>query len=345
MNIDIADLKKIAVHFAGNKSRQEKLVLSQEEFEAADEDAKIISTGFLSRFKNPGEAFCFYHNESLSFNEVYNYCSEVFEDNGRFLSSSQSITRQLYEASVHQKVKGGEVYVVYFENLPVEGKIYQAMGIFKTEDKLFFLDVEQKKQQLKLSLREGVEVGKMDKGCLVINRNKDQGFEVLVFDNKNRGEEAQYWKDDFLGIKPLNNDYNNTQHFLQLTKQFITNELDTLEVPGTEKLNLLNRSIDYFKSNDAFNIEEFQKEVFVEDDKIESFREFGSRYTMVNDFDIAAGFDISSNAVKKQSRIFKSVLKLDKNFHIYIHGRTDLIEKGVENDGRKYYKIFYQDEA
>jgi hypothetical protein len=28
-----------------------------------------------------------------------------------------------------------------------------------------------------------------------------------------------------------------------------------------------------------------------------------------------------------------------------VHGRTDLIEKGVDLDGRKYYKIYYQDEA
>jgi hypothetical protein len=78
---------------------------------------------------------------------------------------------------------------------------------------------------------------------------------------------------------------------------------------------------------------------------IESFRRFGSQYVQNNDYDIAASFDISPEAVKKQSRIYKSVLKLDKNFHIYIHGRTDLIEKGMEMDGRKYYKIYYQDEA
>jgi hypothetical protein len=49
--------------------------------------------------------------------------------------------------------------------------------------------------------------------------------------------------------------------------------------------------------------------------------------------------------VKKQSRVFKSVLKLDRNFHIYIHGDKDLIERGVEKDGRKYYKIYYREES
>lgn len=55
--------------------------------------------------------------------------------------------------------------------------------------------------------------------------------------------------------------------------------------------------------------------------------------------------DISPQAVKKQARIFKSVLKLDKNFHIYIHGNRELIQQGTEKDGRKYYKIYFENES
>jgi len=55
-------------------------------------------------------------------------------------------------------------------------------------------------------------------------------------------------------------------------------------------------------------------------------------------------FEISAKAVKNQSRIFKNVLKLDKNFDIYIRGNRDLIEQGVDENGRKYYKIYYNEE-
>ena len=54
---------------------------------------------------------------------------------------------------------------------------------------------------------------------------------------------------------------------------------------------------------------------------------------------------ISAPAVKKQAKIFKSVLKLDKNFHIYIHGNREMIEQGVEKDGRKFYKIYFEKEV
>ena len=56
-------------------------------------------------------------------------------------------------------------------------------------------------------------------------------------------------------------------------------------------------------------------------------------------------FEISGHAVKQQARVFKSILKLDKNFHIYIHGNKELIERGTDPDGRKFYKIYYEREA
>ena len=57
------------------------------------------------------------------------------------------------------------------------------------------------------------------------------------------------------------------------------------------------------------------------------------------------GFPISSAAVKQQARVFRSVLKLDRNFHIYIHGNRELIQQGKDADGRKFYKIYYDTES
>ena len=38
------------------------------------------------------------------------------------------------------------------------------------------------------------------------------------------------------------------------------------------------------------------------------------------------------------------VIKLDKNFHFYVHGSRELIEQGVDEEGRKFYKIYYKEE-
>jgi hypothetical protein len=132
---------------------------------------------------------------------------------------------------------------------------------------------------------------------------------------------------------------------MTLTKSFITDQIpNEYEVSKADQIDLLNRSVDYFKSHDTFNKEEFEQEVFQEEGVIESFRSFDEIYSDEKDIELASSFEISVQAVKKQARVFKSVLKLDKNFHIYIHGNKDLIEQGVEQDGRKYYKIYYEDE-
>ena len=78
---------------------------------------------------------------------------------------------------------------------------------------------------------------------------------------------------------------------------------------------------------------------------IKSFQNFDEIYREENEIELDDNFDISAQAVKKQARVFKSVLKLDKNFHIYIHGNRELIEQGVEKDGRKFYKIYFEEES
>jgi len=75
------------------------------------------------------------------------------------------------------------------------------------------------------------------------------------------------------------------------------------------------------------------------------FMQYKTDYEQRYETPIEDEFAISNAAVKKQARIYKSVLKLDRNFHIYIHGSSELIEKGVDEDGRKYYKIYYQEET
>lgn len=145
--------------------------------------------------------------------------------------------------------------------------------------------------------------------------------------------------------QPVNDEYHQTKEFLNIAKNFVTKELsDNLDVSKTDKIDLLNRSVEYFKKRETFDKNEFEQEVFQNNDLIDSFRRFDETFRKDNEIDLSDNFEISSQAVKKQARVFKSVLKLDKNFDIYIHGNRDLIERGVEKDGRKYYKIYYQEE-
>jgi hypothetical protein len=346
MELDTSLLKNVMVHYVGSKNNMDPVYLSAAPLELDDESAELLKGGLLQKFRSIPEQYAFSHASSLQFNEVYAYCRSLFADPESIADVSASMARHLYESTVHPRVKGGDFYVCFFEGVAVNSRMYKAVGLFKAESKTVFMDLARSGKKFRLDMKEGVEPAKIDKGCLVLNTEENDGYAVWLFDNQNKGEEAQYWKETFLGLAPKKNEFHQTQHFLTLTKQFITEQLESeINLPLTEQADLLNRSLDYFRENDSFDIEQFQSTVFGSEEVISSFKNFGSRYVEANDYDLAASFEISADAVKKQARVFKSVLKLDKNFHIYIHGRTDLIERGVDTDGRKYYKIYYQEEA
>jgi hypothetical protein len=147
------------------------------------------------------------------------------------------------------------------------------------------------------------------------------------------------------GVVPQSDAFHHTNKFMNLTRQYIGDQLDEeFSVSKTDKIDLLNRSMKFFKSRDQFDQNEFESEVLEDVSVIESFRNY--ERSLNTDDDIANHFEISAQAVKRQARVFKSVLKLDKNFHIYIHGNRDLIEKGFDpGTNRQFYKIYFDQET
>ena len=167
-----------------------------------------------------------------------------------------------------------------------------------------------------------------------------------MIDQTNRSAEAVYWKDEFLKLKVRNDNYNQTNNVLGVYKSFVTEKMDEeYEISKADKIDLLNRSMKYFKEKETFDLDEFSNEVIGNSDGIASFKNYKKSYEEEFDTPIQDAFEISGAAVKKQSSAFKSVLKLDKNFHIYIHGDKELIEKGFDDDkSMNYYKVYFRDE-
>jgi len=340
------NLDEIALHFVGNKTVDHLLKLSDDLLNIDDELAELISTSFFDRFANSFDEYSFTHASSLEFNEVYTFTKQIFENKDLLHANSQKIAQELYQQTNHPNIKDGELYVAYFSKAEYDGAYVDAIGIFKTEAKNDFLEVHTEIDNFDVFHKQGIDLKKIEKGCIIYNTIPEQGFIVRVFDNQNRGADAQYWVNDFLGLKPNATEYQQTNEFLGMTKEFISKQIENeFEVSKTDKIDMLNKSVEYFKNNDEFAKEEFEQEVFGDEQVIESFRGFDTSYQEIHEIELDDSFEISNQAVKKQARIFKKVLKLDKNFHIYIHGDPNKIEKGVETDGRKFYKVYFDEEV
>ena len=331
-------LEELVVHKVGNKLQEEGISLSKEPVKIADEEINgLLLRYFLAPFKG-AESYVFHHEAGLDLHEVYTFASRIFEEPDRFYDQSVNLAKHLYEQSMHHKVKGGELYVTLLRNVVADGELVDALGLFKSETKDTFLKVNPAGENFDISSDSGIDVKKLDKGCLILNTNREDGYRVFIVDTSNR-QEAAYWKTDFLQLQPRQDNYHHTQHYLNLCKSFATEHLPKeFEATRADEIDLLNKSAKYFKEKDDFDLNDFTMEVLPQADMADAFKDYKKQYQREHALEFRDEFAISEAAVKKGGKVFKSVLKLDKNFHVYIHGNRELIERGFDDaQGMNYY--------
>lgn len=342
INLSNAILTNCIVHQVGNKTMDGDLVLSKKEVALDEELESQLNLYFLRQFKSVNESYQFHHDIDLNMNEVFVSADNLFEDES-FLTNSKNIANHLFQQTRNPAIKSGELFIALFEELIFENTICKAVGIFKSERKDNFFKIDELDKNFQIQIDNGISQQKLDKGCLILNDAFHEGFRVFTYEHNNA--DTDYWRNDFLGIKQREDNYFQTKKFLSVCKDFVQEQLpDDFEVTKADQIDLLNKSVDYFKNNKNFKVNEFVKDVFEDPGIIKSFKKYKTEYQENENVQIDDAFDISSQAVKKQVKNFKSVLKLDKNFHVYIHGDRDKIQQGVEKDGRKYYKIYFEEE-
>ncbi len=339
----LSKLNHLAVHVVGNKTKEEELLLSKAESGIDTPTQNIVWYYLNSAFKNP-EYYRFNHPSGLEFNNVYQICRQLFQAPDSFLGASQKLAQMLYEVSDHPQVKSGELLVLYFERLRHLQFDGPAIALFKSEQKQPFLFTEEEEDVIELYSYQGINPSKVDKAALIFAQDEDDGFQVLSVDNVNKGEEAKFWFEQFLRLQVRSSEYVKTAEIIKITKNFIDQDLkEEKELERSETLEFYGRTKEYFEVNEQYEPDAFSKQVFEEESVADRFKEY-IKARDLNELGLDSQFEVSQEAVKKKERVFKSVLKLDKNFHVYIHGDRSKIEKGVDENGRKYYKIFYEEE-
>ncbi len=341
------ELNEFTVHYAGNNGNGEELSYSKELFKFKDDFVKdTIQRYFLTPFKND-IYYQFKKTDAIKIHDVQSFVSEIFKDRKLFFDHSKKIVNKLYESSIHPKIKGGEFYMGYFHDLVVDGELCDAIGIFKSENKETYIRVYQNMDEFDIDTENGININKLDKGCLIYNTEQEHGYKVSIVDNSTKiVEAAQYWVEDFLNLKMREDNFYHTSNLISTCKSFCEEVLtEDNNVPRPEQMMMLNRSMNYFKERDKFNMNDFEKEVMQQPELIDAFKDYRTNFATENHLTAIDDFQISPTAVKKNQKLMKSVLKLDKNFHVYVHGRHDYIQKGFDEDkGLNYYKLFYSSE-
>lgn len=346
-----AKIDSLVVHQMGAKASGGMLRLAKRPVDiSSDGDvmAEVLKTFFFKSFKT--EAYYTFSEDVVNKTDiplVKEVCEGVFADGSKFYNASVAIASRLFECSNHPNIRGGEIYVVHFSDVVVDGEVCEAVGIFKSENKETFIRVNLgMDSEIQLKAQEGISIKKIDKGCIVFNIEQADGYRICAVDNINKGNEAHFWVEDFLGLQPREDNYFFTDNYMQMCRGFVKDVYnEDQHVPRVEQIDMVNRTMSFFENSPEFSHEDFTKNVMVEPSLIEAFNDYKEKYEVEHELPapLPETFQVSRDAVKGEKKNFKSILKLDKNFHIYVHGGRYYMEKGFdEQKDLNFYKLYFK---
>ncbi|MDR1416980.1 MAG: nucleoid-associated protein [Prevotellaceae bacterium] len=339
-------LQETIVHHVGNKASSEGMLLSAAPLDVSSEVNELLLRYFLSPFKGQEYYNLQRESDAATPSVVYGCMCAIFDNPDALTEQSAVLAKYLYEQATGAKVKGGDFFVAYLKNCLIDGETLDAVGLFKSENQEAFLKIFPRGERFDVSADNGININKLDRGCLVFNTERENGFLTAIAGCSRSISEEQYWTDSFLNAIQRKDDFFRTQQAISLCKNFVTQRLpETFEVTKADQADMLNKSVTFFKENDSFDVDEFAQEVITDPEAIKSFKSYKHEFDRDSDDKLPERFDISEAAVKRQARALKSVIKLDKNFHIYVHGQREYIVRGYDDKtGMHFYQLFFKEE-
>lgn len=291
------------------------------------------------------------HEVDISQNQLWHSANTIFAEPKLFYLESINILKHLYEKSNHVKIKGGELYVCYLQQIVIDDEMVDAIGIFKSENKETFLKLKlDQEEEWTVDFQEGTPTSNIDKGCIILNTEGPDGYRVLSIDVKSY--DARFWTDDFLGITEVRDEMFQTRAYMHLCYEFANKKYNHKDHNLIDRVEFLSKAKDFFEHYNQFNENEF-KEIMLEEDaeSLEIYNDTKEEHLdreYISE-DVEDGFFISKQAVKTSKKIFKTNIKLDTNVEIKVTSSMahteGFIEQGHDEErDMKYYKVYYNNE-
>ena len=336
--------ENLPLHRVGNKSRNEALFLSANPYGLNDEIMPLLKEYFFKPFREKEENYYqFAHEVDLEYNDMFNFATEVFNNPSEIHNVSKKITKHLFEQSNHPHIKNGEVYVAYLSHVSIDNNVVDAIGIFKSEVQTDFLQFEENGSNLEMILQQGINLNKLDKGCLIFNYKKEEGYKILTVDS-NRYD-ARYWLEHFLSVDAFQDENFMTKKYLKFCQEFAKEVVLPAEDKQQEVL-FMNRAINHFAKNDEFEETAFLNEVMQNPEFIPEFKNYkvdkGAKYSIED----VSNFPIANAAVTDVRRTLKNTIVLDTNIQIKLdfinpESAEKFVEKGWDEEKQMYYYLVY----
>ena len=333
----IGSIKAAVVQRVGNKSNDEGVSFSDSlcQMDSVEEPfLKLINSAF--KFNDWKQ---FYYIDDLELNPAYRFVTKIFDDETCIVQQANNLARHLYEQSIHPNIKIGEFYVVLLDNCEVDGEQTQAIGLFKSEVRETVLTVKMEKNRLVLSSEIGMSLKKLEKGCIVFNIDRENGYKVAVVDNTGSNTDAHYWVDNFLHVRNCNDDYHETERLMEMCTGFVA---QLKEQSVVESAVAAKKTAEAFSTGEPIQLVDLADMICRNEEQKQAFQTY--RQSFEQEY---GDFQDEVNVVKKatNNKAVKrmNTLKLGGDFEVKVLNPEAKIEEGVDKQsGKKYYMLYYE---
>ena len=110
---------------------------------------------------------------------------------------SQRLATHLYASTHHPNIAAGDLFVILFDKVRLDGKYRSAVGVYKSESKHQYISAKMEGGVRQLEALTGVNPELIDKGAL-ITEGSDSVYALDRLSNR-----TKYWLEDFLRAKQI----------------------------------------------------------------------------------------------------------------------------------------------
>ena len=333
MSIKVKGIKMATIQVVGNKTRGEGLSAASVLADVSGSSeflTKLVEKSFMM-----DDVKQFSYIESVELNPVYQFVSKIFDDKEAFLMQSVNIATFLYDQSIHPNIRSGELYVLLLE-CEYKKETVAAVAILKSEKKDPFLATDNDGSEISVRTIYGTGLKGLDKGCLVLNVEREKAYVVGTVDNTNNGSDAQYWTDSFLHVTNCEDDYHKT---VKLTEMLTAFSKQVAEQSVAEGAVVAKKATELLKKSEAVQLDELAERICTNDEQREQFAAFRQEFEEEH-----GGFPeeviVVAKAASRKPVTRMNTLRIGDEFEVKVLNPEARMAQGSDDKG-KFWKLYW----
>ena len=190
----------VILHQVGNRLREEPLVLADQCFTITESISNLVLGGYLRGIVNDKNQYMLTHESDMALNDVAHHVSAFFSRKLSFVELSKNLATHLYVSAHHPNIASGDLFVIIFDRLKLNGAYKSAIGIYKSESKQQYISARTDGENRLLEVSSGINPDLIDKGVLIVDGSQ------VIYAIDRLSSRTKYWIEDFLRAKKIPNE-------------------------------------------------------------------------------------------------------------------------------------------